>query len=286
MKTRILAMLGALVVLAFAAVASAEDADVTITGGSLTFTGAAVSLNGVTLDGTDQTSTPTTAGDADWTAVDARGTGAGWNITIDATDFEINETQTIYNGATGGTFTISFSGQGPTNAIAYDAAAGTVETELEALSNITNVTVTGAGTSGDPWTITFMNPGGQDAAEITADDTNLTGGTPTSTIATTQAGAEALKVMNITGTDGEFLIRIDDADTVTNAGNTAPVSQVDGAYSAVPETPAAGLKVMSAAVDTGMGNYTLKPTYEIEVPAESYAGSFVSVMTITETSGP
>lgn len=283
MKTRTLAMLGALVVLAFAAVVSAEDADVTITGGSLTVTGADAALNGVTLNGTDQTSTATTAGDNDWTAVDARGTGVGWNITIDATDFEIDETQTLYNGATGGTFDLTFSGQ-TASAIAYNANAATMTTALEGLSNITDVTVTGAGTSGDPWIITFNDPGGQEVAEITTDDTNLVGGT--STIATTQAGAEALKVMNITGTDGEFLIRIDDADTVITAGNTAPVSQVDGAYTAVPETPAAALKVMSAAVNTGMGDYTLKPTYQLEVPAESYAGTFVSVMTITGVSGP
>ncbi|MEE8385023.1 MAG: hypothetical protein V3S01_03825, partial [Dehalococcoidia bacterium] len=107
----------------------------------------------------------------------------------------------------------------------------------------------------------------------------------TSTIAETQAGAEATKVMNITAANEQFLIQILDGDTVTNFGNTAPVSQV-GSYTAVPETPAAALKIISAATDTGMGNYTIKPTYEIEVPGDAYAGTFVSVETITSASGP
>jgi hypothetical protein len=64
----------------------AEDATVTISGGSLSETAANVSMSGVTLDGTDQTST-SAFGDNSWSVTDARGTGAGWNVTIASTDF-------------------------------------------------------------------------------------------------------------------------------------------------------------------------------------------------------
>jgi len=71
---------------ATAAVVYAETATVTISAGSLSVTPANVTLSGVTLDGTDKTAT-SVAGSNNWAAEDARGTGAGWHLTIDATDF-------------------------------------------------------------------------------------------------------------------------------------------------------------------------------------------------------
>lgn len=94
----------------------------------------------------------------------------------------VNEIQSIYNDATGGTFTVSFDGQGPSGNLAYDVSAANLKTALELFSNITSVTVTGAGTFGDPWLVTFTDPGAEDVAMITADDGNLTGETVGTTI--------------------------------------------------------------------------------------------------------
>lgn len=59
--------------------------------------------------------------------------------------------------ATGGTFTLTFTSGGAqtTGAIAWNASAATVKAALDALSNITSVTVTGTGTGSDPWIVTF-----------------------------------------------------------------------------------------------------------------------------------
>jgi hypothetical protein len=85
MKKRIFTLFAITAVLALTAVvASAETSSVTVTGGSLTSTAANVTLSGVTLDGTDQTATSTADS---WQIVDARGTGAGYCITIDSTDY-------------------------------------------------------------------------------------------------------------------------------------------------------------------------------------------------------
>lgn len=65
---------------------AAETGTITITGGSLSETIANVTMSGITLDGTDQLST-SASGANSWSATDARGTGAGWNLTILATDF-------------------------------------------------------------------------------------------------------------------------------------------------------------------------------------------------------
>ena len=83
--TRLLTLFAVTAVLALmAAVAFAESASVAITGGSLVSTPADVTLSGVTLDGTDKTATSTAD---NWEISDNRGTGAGYCLTIDSTDF-------------------------------------------------------------------------------------------------------------------------------------------------------------------------------------------------------
>jgi hypothetical protein len=111
------------------------------------------------------------------------------------------QTVTITGGPTGGTFTLTFSGQ-TTAAIAYNATAAQVQTALEALSNVNPGDVTVTGNAGGPYTVTF---GGQylgdNVTQMTA-TASLTGGTtPGVTVATTTAGGTA------TATDGTQLFR-------------------------------------------------------------------------------
>jgi hypothetical protein len=96
------------------------------------------------------------------------------------------QTVTITGGPTGGTFTLTYNGQ-TTAGIAYDANATAVQSALEALPNVNpgDLVVTGAG----PYTVTFSVSLG-DVAQMTADGSNLTGGTdPDVTVATTTQGA-------------------------------------------------------------------------------------------------
>ncbi len=166
---------------AMAGVAYATTASVTMTGGSLSVTPADVTLSGVTLDGTDKTSTSAYTANA-WTAEDARGTGVGWNVTIDATDF------------TSGGHTI-----------------------------------------------------------------------------------------NISAADQKF--KIAEANISVIAGNTAPTSSV-ATLTDIPEAPAAALKIVSAAVDAGMGEYNIPPNFSLMVPAETYAGTYTSTITVSAVSAP
>lgn len=107
------------------------------------------------------------------------------------------QTVTITGTPTGGNFNISYAGQ-TTGAIAYNASAANVDTALEALSNIAagEVVCAGGPLPGTAVTVTFANGlGSTNIALMTADSTNLTGGTtPTASIATTTTGYGAESV--------------------------------------------------------------------------------------------
>jgi len=105
------------------------------------------------------------------------------------TSVEENERQSIFNNATGGTFTLS-DGVDTTSAIDFDALATVIETRLEAdIAAITDVLVSGTGVSSNPWVVEWLDPGSQDISyTLIADDGNLTGGT--STVAVAQNGSD------------------------------------------------------------------------------------------------
>jgi hypothetical protein len=83
------------------------------------------------------------------------------------------QTVTITGGPTGGTFTLTYSGQ-TTATIAFNAIGSTVQTALNNLSNLDGVTVTGS--AGGPYTVTFPVSMGN-PAQMTASGAGLTGGT-------------------------------------------------------------------------------------------------------------
>lgn len=108
-----------------------------------------------------------------------------------------DEIQTIGLGAaTAGTITITFSGQ-TTASIAFNATASTVQSALEALSNVNvgDILVTG-GPFPATMTLTFSGPtySGTNVSQITATPTGLTGGTVT--IATTVEGGSGINLTN------------------------------------------------------------------------------------------
>jgi hypothetical protein len=104
------------------------------------------------------------------------------------------QTVTITGTPTGGTYTLTFSGQ-TTAGIPYNATAAQVKAALEALSNIGagEVAVAGGPHPGTAVVVTF---GGQylgdDVAQMTASAAGLTGGTsPAVTVTTSTAGGGA-----------------------------------------------------------------------------------------------
>lgn len=110
----------------------------------------------------------------------------GTNIVADGANEA--QTVTVTGSPTGGTYTLTYSGQ-TTAAIAYNATALVVQQRLSALSNIEDGQVSVTGSNGGPYTVTFA--GAVDVAQMTA-TASLTGGsTPGVTVATITAGAGA-----------------------------------------------------------------------------------------------
>lgn len=125
-------------------------------------------------------------------------------IQLGPTATAVNEVQraTITGTPTGGTFILSYAGQ-PTTAIAYNAAAATVQTALEALDSVSpgDVVVGGGPGPGTPYTFTFGGAlGGTDLPQMTATG-SFTGGTaPAIAITTTTAGVSP-KTFGSVGTE-------------------------------------------------------------------------------------
>jgi hypothetical protein len=98
---------------------------------------------------------------------------------------------TITGTPTGGTFTLTYSGQ-TTAGIAYNANAAAVQAALEALSNIGvgDVAVTGGPGPGTPWIVEFTGTLAlTNVLVMTASGAGLTGGTsPAVAVAITQQG--------------------------------------------------------------------------------------------------
>lgn len=120
----------------------------------------------------------------------------------------VKEVQTITVDASGGTYTITWNGQ-TTSAIAYNAAAATVQAALEALSNIApgDVVVTGgvgASGGGTPYTLTWSDTLGN-VAQPTTNVGSLTGGAGTAAVSTTTPGVAGYTEMTTQGYSSKTL---------------------------------------------------------------------------------
>lgn len=157
-----------------------------------------------------------------------------------------NEQQQIAESGgqvTGGTFTVTYSGQ-TTSAIAFDATAATVQTALEALSNLApgDVVLSGGPINTAPIIITFQGTlAGTNVAEVTIDSALLTGGgtyTPstvvTGGVASTISQAGNIEVIvtaaGMTGSPKTINVAValnDDADAVAGKIRTALAADAD-----------------------------------------------------------
>lgn len=209
-------------------------------------------------------------------------------MTADASNLVgTNEQQIISLGTvTGGTFTLTYSGQ-TTGNIAYNADAATVEAALEGLSNIGAGEATTTGSAGGPWTVAFSGAlGGTDVDPITVDGTNLTGKLSVSITETTDgvSGGENEKhiayAVGSSGVDGEFTITGDNSvssGTFTiglSVGGSTVMTTASIAYDAT-------LTDIQDAIDTAASSSIYYEPGEIVIFGEAAGTTLVDGATLT-----
>jgi hypothetical protein len=160
-----------------------------------------------------------------------------------------DETQRVTVDATSGTFTLTFDGQA-TASLSFDAAAGTVRTALEALSNIGNGNVVvsgGPGGSGGaaPYVLRFVGSfAGANVNQVSADASDLAGGAASATVETTQpvqnvtvisrdaSGADNPGARNAMGVsdDGRYVYFTASGQLLAGAGSTDEFGTGAGMY--------------------------------------------------------
>jgi trimeric autotransporter adhesin len=144
------------------------------------------------------------------------------DITVSTTQTGVaalNEIQRFSFTATGGTYTLEFDGQ-VTGAIAYDAVAATIQTALEALSNIAVGDVTVSGTN--PFNVEFkLAYAATDVGLLIGNGTSLTGAVSIA-ISETRPGSGATNstweiafALSSTATGTYFVHTPEDADSET-----------------------------------------------------------------------
>jgi hypothetical protein len=111
-----------------------------------------------------------------------------WNETASSIDAGTNEIQLISSNGTGGTFTVTYSGQ-TTTALAWNVSAADLQLALEALSNVAPGDVLVTGDVG-AWYVTFQGSLAEtNVTQMTLGVGSLTGGG--AAVTTIQQGATA-----------------------------------------------------------------------------------------------
>lgn len=214
------------------------------------------------------------------------GTGLQGLSTVDDVAVSGSGTQEVwevYTDATGGSFEWDF-GDGDTATINDGDSAASVASALEGTDAIDNVSVSGSGTSGDPWVITFHYPAAPPSPAT--DDSGLTGGAGTVTKDVTTDGDPWVITFyappdptSVDFTAGTLSGGNDFTATLITAGATdpSPITKskpVDAGagseeeYGSYDDPP---IEVVTTPLDTG-GDWTLK----INAQAR-YAGSQIIV---------
>ncbi len=201
---------------------------------------------------------------------------------------QVDEIQSVTVYGTGGTFTLTYDSQ-TTAATAWNASAATLTTNLEALSTITDVTVTGSGTPADPYLVTFVDPGDEDIALMTSDASSLTGGGGKVTETTAHnAGTDEVQTVTIGSgvTGGTFTLSFQGAETGNIAYNAA-ASAVETALEALSTID--GVSVAGSAGGPWTVTFDVAPLDNTDVEllvadgSNLVGGSGAETLTVAET---
>ncbi|MCW2538411.1 MAG: hypothetical protein JWN95_136, partial [Frankiales bacterium] len=136
--------------------------------------------------------------------------------------------------------------------------------------------------SGPAFTATLTGPDQHPTAAVPLDITNqaLAGWNISLTSTRWNAGSGHVLPIAATAVLSTPTVSCDTTCTAAVTGQTYPYIVPAGT------TAPTATKLFSANSNTGMGNQTVHPTFQLTVPAASYAGTYASTWTWTVSSGP
>ncbi|MDB4403448.1 hypothetical protein N9204_01280, partial [bacterium] len=116
--------------------------------------------------------------------------------TVTEGQLPVSEIQRLWNNADSGFFSLSYGGKASETGLAYNVPATELKTAIESLVD-SLVTVTGSGTVGKPWIITFTDKTSGNVAQLATLDTGLEQASTTITTVT-EGSASAVAIQTIT----------------------------------------------------------------------------------------
>lgn len=180
-------------------------------------------------------------------------------------------TVTITGTPTGGTFTLTYSGQ-TTAGIDFDATASEVLSALEALSNIEpgELAVSGGPGPGTPFVIRWL-AGALNPADITASGASLTGGTAPAATAVVVSGKGTYADPGAADPNQGVFCRLRSGSLGGNRDLLIPDPEIGGGR----DVP-----------DAQLGPIAFSGEYDMYVRMESLAFFLKAVLGVVETTGP
>ncbi len=276
MKKRLIATAGAAVALAmlvpsvaYASTSTSGQQTLAVQAGTLFVSNTTPANITAQVDGTGSGALPS----AEWG--DLTGTGDGWQGSIAASNF-------IYTG--------NWAPVGSAPALSSDTSAGYTGTADGDTYTVTITSVSGA-TVNFTYSSTNGASGTGTATAGTAADVGTNGLTITFSTSATYAAGDAYQI--------EVGAQNSSAMTLADSSSSATITPYDGATSTPPAyvnatatvkggggTYGTAVPFLSAAQNTGMGEYTVSPQAKVTTDLNSWAANYTSNVQYTISSGP
>lgn len=249
-------------VITYQASAATTSVDLAISAGTLSLASSAtVTLSGLTVSTSAATSTGSIA---NVSVTDTRGSGAGWSAVITSEHFTSTSTVKLLSG---GNSTVDFTGT-------YDGLDGILDPNG---TFIVEITTGGAvGTAVFKWT----DPAGNETITVTTASTvalsnGITAEFSTATYVVGDKWSVGVDVFLYTG------FRIAPGSVTASSGSLTGVTAGSTEYLSGSSATSDAKTLVTAAVNSGFGDYDQAPTLDLQVHANSLSGTFKADATIT-----
>ncbi|MDA8147287.1 MAG: hypothetical protein M0Z93_00720 [Actinomycetota bacterium] len=258
-----------------AALAATGTSSATTTSGSLSIGTTTPETISVPVAGTGNGILPS----AVW--ADSTGTGAGWNGTVAVSDLSYTGAWVAQGSATALTTATSVAYTGTQDGVEYTVTTGTITSGAGSYTWTSTNTTTGNPTGSGTAVASTANLVGTLGVTINFGTQSLTSGyvyviktgTQSASAFTLDTSATGASITPVSGTTSANPAFVGNSTTVSGGGVAS------SAYGTA-------VKFVSAALNTGMGSYTVDPGAQVAADASSWAATYTAGVQFSIVTGP